>query len=154
MPTTAGSFTALAGVATIVAGRLFGVRELYLLGTALVACVVVAVLAVRFRPTRLRVARRVTPRRVHARQMRGSSWSCPTAARCGSRVVGALRDPVSSTQGARLALAPLPPGGSAKAGYRLPTERRGRHHRPPPGRTQRRARARPALMRPQRGSPT
>jgi uncharacterized protein (DUF58 family) len=37
-----------------------------------------------------------------------------------------LRDPVSSTQGARLQLAGLAPGSSTKAAYRLPTNRRGR----------------------------
>src|SRR5262249_37065744 len=44
-----------------------------------------------------------------------------------------LRDPVGGTRGALLHLAPLRPGESARAAYRLPTTRRGIIARGPPG---------------------
>jgi uncharacterized protein (DUF58 family) len=125
LPTRQGWLAIAAGAIVIVVGRLFGVLELYIIGAALIGIAVGALLAVRFRPVRLRVGRRVTPRRVHAGDTARVELTASNRASWRTPVL-VLRDPVSSTQGASLHLAPLRRGRTARAAYRLPTKRRGR----------------------------
>lgn len=125
MPTRAGWLVLAGAGLAAVSGRLFGIVELFVLAAAMVAMAVVAVLLVRFRPVKVRVARRVTPRRVHAGETARVELHVANRTRLPMPVL-AMRDPVSTTQGARLQLAPLAPGANAKAVYRLPTSRRGR----------------------------
>jgi uncharacterized protein (DUF58 family) len=112
------------GALTVAAGRVFGVLELYLLGTALLLAAIGAVIAVRFRPVRLRIARRVTPNRVHAGDTARVELAVANRTRLRQPLL-VLRDPVSNTRGARLQLAPMAAGETARASYRLPTQARG-----------------------------
>jgi len=125
MPTRAGWLALVGGLAIIAVGRLFGLRELFVVGAGILVCLGAALLAVRFRPVKLRVSRRVTPLRVHAGETARVELLVANRTRLRMPML-ALRDPVSSTQGARLQLAPLAPGASTRAAYRLPTTRRGR----------------------------
>ena len=125
MPTRQGWLALVAGASVVVLGRLFGVLELYVVGAAVIGVAVGAVLAVRLRPVRLRVGRRVTPRRVHAGDTARVELTASNRAKLRTPVLS-LRDPVSSTQGASLHLAPLSHGRTARAAYRLPTRKRGK----------------------------
>jgi uncharacterized protein (DUF58 family) len=122
--TRPGVAVAVGSVGLLVAGRVFGVAELFIAGTAGLALVVVALVAVLRPPPTLDLTRTVRPSRVHA----------GTASRVELRVanqgprrspVVTLCDGVTGTAGARLLLGRLAPGTSVVATYRLPTERRG-----------------------------
>ncbi len=124
MPTRAGWSLMGGGLLTVVAGRLFGVIELFVIGAAAITALPIAVVVVRVRPVRLRVTRQVTPRRVHAGET--ARVELTVANRSRLRMPGVvLHDPVSSTHGARLQLAALPARTSVRAAYTLPTSRRG-----------------------------
>jgi uncharacterized protein (DUF58 family) len=108
----------------LLAARAFGIIELYIAGAVLAILPPTALLYVRAVRVRLRVARSLSPTRVHAGD--------PTRVELGATNLGGrrtpvlrLRDPVGGTRGALLHLAPLRPGESARAAYRLPTTRRG-----------------------------
>jgi uncharacterized protein (DUF58 family) len=122
--TRPGLAVAIGAVGLLVAGRVLGVVELFIAGTAGIALVGVALVAVLRPPPTLDLARTVRPARVHA----------GTASRVELRVanqgprrspVVTLCDGVTGTAGARLLLGRLAPGSSVVATYRLPTERRG-----------------------------
>jgi len=115
----------LVGIGVVVLGRLFGVLELYVVGSGLVTLALVCFLVVRFGRVRLRVARRVTPSRVHVDEPARVELAVRNS---GSRTTPVLRlsDPVSGTPGAALSVSPIRPGTGSKAAYRLPTTRRGR----------------------------
>jgi uncharacterized protein (DUF58 family) len=122
--TREGRLAALAALALVVTARVFGSVELYVLAAALGALVVGARLTVGMTRVRIDVSRELHPPRVHA----GS----PSRVEVRVENVGTrrsplltLRDGVSGTRGARLLVGPLAPGASARAAYRLPTERRG-----------------------------
>jgi uncharacterized protein (DUF58 family) len=110
--------------ALVFVGRLFGIVELYVAGAGAALLVLGAFIYVRTARVRLRVSRSVTPSRVHAGDttrvevgaVNKGTWRTP---------VVRLRDPVGGTRGALLNLAPLRPGETARAAYRLPTARRG-----------------------------
>lgn len=124
MPTRAGWLVAIGGVASIVAGRLLALAELYVLGAVAVALVVVAIVAVRRPLPDLGVERALIPRRVHRG---GDSRVELRVSNRGRRRTPllALHDPVEGTVGARVSLAPVAPGATHSASYRLPTDRRG-----------------------------
>ena len=115
----------LAGAALMIGfGRVLGVLELFVFGSA--AALLVLVVATRAALTRLDlgVRRDVHPPRVHA----GSPSRIELeVANRGARPTPVLRitDGVSGTRGADLGLAPIDPGSRARAAYRLPTDRRG-----------------------------
>lgn len=124
MLTRPGLVVGLAGIALIAAGRVLGVLELVVLGViAVILLAVCLVTVLRSRP-RLELVRDVRPPRVHA--------GTPSRVELAIRNRGAHRspvvrlvDPVTGTGGAELQVAPLEPGESVTAAYRLPTERRG-----------------------------
>jgi uncharacterized protein (DUF58 family) len=124
MLTRTGWLAAGGALVALVVGRLFGVQELFVIGTGGAGLVVLAALRVGLARLRLEVARELHPPRVHA--------GTPSRVELQVRNVGTrrtpvlhLQDPVTGTAGADLLLAPLRPGESARAAYRLPTERRG-----------------------------
>ena len=127
MPTRAGWLVAAGGLTTIAAGRLFGVAELYLLGTCALVLSLVALVLVRQNVPTLEVRRTVHPARV---MLGGAARVEVDIANPGRRrtPVLTLHDRVEGTVGARLTLAPMPTGGRHTAGYRLPTQRRGLVH--------------------------
>ncbi|MEZ5208614.1 MAG: DUF58 domain-containing protein [Acidimicrobiales bacterium] len=122
---TRAGWIALAGaLVMVVAGRVFGVLELYLIAAVLVVLVGALLVWSRARRLQLAVDRRVHPPRAHA----GAPCTVELTIRNdGPRrsPVLEVRDEVSGTHGARLLVGPLDPGTSAAASYRLPTARRG-----------------------------
>jgi uncharacterized protein (DUF58 family) len=111
-------------VGIVLVGRMFGVIELYIVGAAIAALVIVSLLYVRFASLRLRIGRSVSPSRVHAGDATRVEVSATNVNNRRSPLIK-LRDPVGGTRGALLHLAPLAGGATARAAYRLPTSRRG-----------------------------
>jgi uncharacterized protein (DUF58 family) len=109
---------------SVIAGRLLGPIELYVIGGVLAVLLLGAVLYIRLLRLNIAVERLLHPARVHAgtpsrvdlRVRNNSSRRTP---------VLALRDAVTGTRGAHLLLAPLEPRAVVSAAYRLPTEHRG-----------------------------
>ena len=127
MLTRAGWALLAVSVGVILAGRIFGVTELFVAGAIGVLLPLAAFAAVRSSALRLRVRRTLKPARVHA----GDTTRIELAvANAGGRRTPTLMltDPVDGTRGAALTLAPLRSGSSARAAYRLPTTRRGVVH--------------------------
>lgn len=124
MLTRTGWGAAGAGAALLVAGRVTAIVELTVLGGALLALVGLALLVVRLVRLRAVVAREVHPVKVHAGSPTRVELRVTNRGRRRSPVVR-LRDPVAGTRGATVDLAPLAPGTTARAAYRLPTHRRG-----------------------------
>ena len=123
MPTRRG-WTGLAlGVACIIAGRVLGLQELFIVGGVLLALVVAAVAIAIARPLRLGIARNVTPPRLHV----GAVGRVELTLRNGTNRSPVMRmtDHVEGTSGAQLYVSPLASDEVTKAAYRLPTERRG-----------------------------
>ncbi len=124
MPTRSGWTVLFGAVACVVIGRLFGVIELYVMGVALAAAIVLAVVLVLVRRPRVEVHRWIRP-------------SVLTAGDVGRvevlvQQVGAVRspsfeliEPVGADRTARMTVAPLGRDAEVSAGYRVPTERRG-----------------------------
>jgi uncharacterized protein (DUF58 family) len=124
MLTRQGWLVTLGAVVLIFAGRLLGVLELFILGASAAALVLFSVVAVSLARLRVSVERTVTPPRVYA----GSPSRVELSIRNdGNRTTPVVRmfDPVTGTRGADLLLGPLEPGVTARAAYRLPTEKRG-----------------------------
>ena len=124
MLTREGRLAALAAVALVVAARIFGSVELYVLACSLGCLVIGARLTVGFTRVRIDVSRELHPPRVHAGSPSRVEVRVENAGARRSPLLK-LRDGVSGTRGARLLVGPLAPGASARAAYRLPTERRG-----------------------------
>jgi uncharacterized protein (DUF58 family) len=124
MLTRQGWALAIAAVAMIGFGRVLGVLELFLLGSAAVALLVIVVVRAALLRLDVGVRRDVHPPRVHAGSPSRIELEVTNR---GTRPTPVLRivDAVSGTRGADLGLAPIHPGGRARAAYRLPTERRG-----------------------------
>ncbi len=124
MPTRQGWSTLSAGIASIVLGRMFGLIELYIIGSALLAGFTIALLIVNRPLPRLavrRVARPATvgvgePARVDIQVANRSSVRSPKLT---------LWEPVGDKGGAPMQLAPLGAGEAVSAAYRVPTSRRG-----------------------------
>ena len=123
MPTRRGWVCFIAGVLFVVAGRLVGLVELYVVGGILLTLVACAWIIAIMRPIRLGVGRSVSPPRLHV----GSVGKVELALRNGSARSPVLRmtDHVEGTTGAQLFLRPLAKDEVTRAAYRLPTERRG-----------------------------
>jgi uncharacterized protein (DUF58 family) len=119
-----GWLTLAGGALVLVAARLFGLPELFIVGLALVLLPVFGVAWVHRPLPSLAAERRVSPGRVHLGQPSRVELEISNGGRRATPVL-TLRDPVDGTVGARLALAPLRPGATSHAGYRLPTGRRG-----------------------------
>lgn len=112
------------GVLLIVAGRLLGLPELFIVGAVLVALVVLCLASVLLSHPQLIVERSIHPTRVHVGTPARVQLTIVNSGRGRSPVVS-LRDPVSGTPGAEVLLAPLTPGEQATAAYQLPTSVRG-----------------------------
>jgi uncharacterized protein (DUF58 family) len=119
-----GWLVGIGGVALIISGRLFGLIELFSLGAAALVLLAVAVGVVAATKLQLEVGRELSPPRVHAGTLSRVELRVRNV---GLRPTPVLRlvDPVSGTRGAELLLGPLEPQGTARAAYRLPTDKRG-----------------------------
>lgn len=124
MITRRGLVALTLGVGTVVAGRVVGLIELYVIGAVLVALVVMALAQVRLSRVRLAVSRRVVPERVHAGDVARVELRAENVGRRSTPAIE-LHDPVGGTRGAAVSVAPLRRGARAQAAYRLPTSGRG-----------------------------
>jgi len=111
-------------VAAFAIGRVFGLLELYVLGTGLATALALAVAATLRRPPQLVVRRHLRPPTVRAGEAARIDLQVTNPGPRRSPVVQ-LWEPVGDTGGATMNLAPLRRGESAVAAYRLPTSRRG-----------------------------
>lgn len=124
MLTRQGWLGAISAVVLIVAGRLFGIFELFVAGAAAASLVVVCAVAVGLTRLRLDVARELHPLRVFAGTPSRVELEVVNRGRRRTPLLQ-LRDPVGSGRAATVLLAPLRPGEAVRASYRLPTDQRG-----------------------------
>ncbi|MEE9417128.1 MAG: DUF58 domain-containing protein, partial [Acidimicrobiales bacterium] len=110
--------------ALLASGRVLGVIELFVCGVITLALVIAAVIYVIGRRLRLEVRRRIQPPKVHVGTASRVDLSLTNRSTRRSPVL-AIHDSVSGTHGAHLQVAPLRPGATARAAYRLPTSKRG-----------------------------
>ena len=122
--TRRGWATAWGGIGTIVAGRLVGLDELFVVGAAALGVVLVAFVSVRRVRLRLDVFRDVRPSRVPVGATCRVELRIVNRGRVRTPVV-VVTDPVGDGQRARLRLAPLAGGDTRIMRYRLPVHRRG-----------------------------
>jgi len=122
--TVQGWIVALVAVALVAAGRLFGIVELYLLGAGAAGLVIGGAVTVWRTRLRLDIERSLHPPRVHAGSPSRVQLTITNRARRRSPLL-TLHDPVGVGRSASVVVAPLRPGESVQASYRLPTEQRG-----------------------------
>ena len=110
------------GLLTIAVGRLFGLFELFIMGTALITCVIVALLLVTTQKPNIEITRAVDPTDPEVGQIIQVELSLLT----GSRIP-ACDVHEATEEGGRvdISLAPLPSGQVARANYKIATSRRG-----------------------------
>ncbi|MFN8024339.1 MAG: DUF58 domain-containing protein [Acidimicrobiales bacterium] len=111
-------------ITSFVIGRVFGILELYVLGVGVVSALLVAVGTMLRTPPRLAVRRLVDPSTVQAGDPARVDLQIANAGNRRSPVLQ-LWEPVGSTGGATMNLAPLRPRERSTAAYRLPTSARG-----------------------------
>ncbi|MEM1334727.1 MAG: hypothetical protein AAGG08_14845, partial [Actinomycetota bacterium] len=128
MPTRQGYVVAVAAVAAIVVGRVFGIIELYVIGAGLGLALLFGVAYVAVRLPRLGVARWVHPSMLAA----GDTGSVDLDLVHGGSAPSArflleetIRRPNESDQLAPLGVEPLAPGERLRTGYDLATATRG-----------------------------
>ncbi|GAC1318003.1 MAG: DUF58 domain-containing protein [Acidimicrobiales bacterium] len=110
---------------SMLAGRLLGLEDLYLVGAGLVLVGIAALVYVRAVSPHLEATRRVLPARVHAGSSSRVELTIVNQGR-GRSPVASVQDPFDGgSRWARFLVAPLGPGEAARAAYRLPTDRRG-----------------------------
>src|SRR5262245_55574836 len=124
MLTRQGWFVGLGGVAFLLAGRILGAYELFLIGTTMIGLVACCAAYVGFSRLRIDVTRELHPPRVHCGSPSRVDLRVENVGRRHTPVLG-LRDAVSGTRGANLLVGPLKPGEVERAAYRLPTDKRG-----------------------------
>ncbi|MGD9996642.1 MAG: DUF58 domain-containing protein [Ilumatobacteraceae bacterium] len=111
-------------IAAFVIGRVFGIVELFVLGAGIGAAILVAVVTLSRTPPRLAVRRLIDPSTVQAGDAARVDIQIANAGSRRSPVVQ-LWEPVGSSGGATMNLAPLRPRERSTAAYRLPTSGRG-----------------------------
>jgi uncharacterized protein (DUF58 family) len=111
-------------IAAFVIGRVFGIIELFVLGVGIASALLVAVVTLSGRQPRLAVRRLVEPSTV---QSGDAARVDIQIANAGGRRTPVLQlwEPVGSSGGATMNLAPLRPRERSTAAYRLPTSNRG-----------------------------
>lgn len=123
-PTRQGIVVAISAVLAVVAGRLFGVLELYLIGAAMALASLVGLIVVVVRRPRVDVHRWIRPSVLTAGDVGRVEVLVQQIGR-GRSPGFELIEPVGLTRTARMAVAPLGPDTEVSAGYRIPTDRRG-----------------------------
>lgn len=124
MPTRAGRLLIVAALTAIVAGRLLALAELTTIGVAGLLLVASACVLTIRRPD-LRTTRTIGSRRIHVGSTVRVELTIENTGRRRSPIVR-IHETVPGTAGADLWIPPLRAGHPRRAGYRLPTERRGR----------------------------
>ncbi|TMM10760.1 MAG: DUF58 domain-containing protein [Actinobacteria bacterium] len=125
MPTRRGWLLGVGSIVSMLAGRLVGMVELYVLGAAGIALTIGAVVYVRALRCQLEVARTLHPARVHAGgtslvqlAVRNVAWRRSPTLVASDPFDGGKRV-------ARFLVPPLGSSDSGRAAYRVPTEQRG-----------------------------
>ncbi len=124
-PTRAGLGLALIGLGLVIAGRMFGILELFLLAAMCAGALILAAIYTSTVRLDLSIGRVATPARLRA----GTPARIDLALRnrSGRRTpVLSAHDRVQGGRGASVLLAPIAGGTEARIAYRLPTHRRGR----------------------------
>ena len=125
MPTRRGWTLLIAALPLAVAGRLFGLVELYVLAVGALALIGGAVAFVRWRQVTVEAHRTLHPPRVHAGASSRVDLEVHNASPRRTPVLS-VRDPFArGWRWARFLVAPLHPGARSRAAYRLPTDQRG-----------------------------
>ena len=125
MITRRGWLVLLGSGALSMAGRMLGLIELFSLAAGATALVIASGIYVRLIRFRFEATRQPHPTRVHAGQASRVELAVRNSGTRRSPVM-VVRDPFDrGRRWARFLLAPLQPGETARAAYRLPTERRG-----------------------------
>lgn len=124
MPTRTGVATAVCAVLCLIAGRIFGIFELYVIAAAMLALVLCASLWVLLNWRSLQVNRSVSPPRLHA-----GTTSTVTLNLSNDRLlptpVAQITDEVDGAIRADAHVPPIRRKSSTRASYRVPTETRG-----------------------------
>lgn len=110
------------GLLTIAAGRLFGLIELFIMGTALITCVVVAMLLVTTQRPHIEIGRSTIPTEPEVGQTIQVGLSLHTSSRVPACDV---YETLAGGNQVHIALAPLPSGQVARANYQLVAQQRG-----------------------------
>ena len=110
------------GLSTFAVGRLFGLAELFIMGAALITCVIVAVLLVSIQRPNIEIGRHVQPAEPEAGQTLHIGLSLHTNSRVPACDVYEF---VEDGGKVHIALAPLPSGQVARANYQIATHHRG-----------------------------
>lgn len=122
---TRHGWTALVAAAACFAiGRVFGLIELYVLGSGIVIALLVSIISVQRRLPPLNVRRIVSPAMVAVGEPARVDIQLANVGRQASPYLQ-LWEPVGQNGGAPMQLAKLGPGQAAGAAYRVPTARRG-----------------------------
>lgn len=124
MLTRQGWATLGATIAVFVSARLFGLIELYVLGTALALLLGSAIVATLRPLPRLEVRRRARPEMVSVGEHSTVELSVANASHRRTPKLS-LWEPVGDSGGAAMQMAPLRTGDSVAATYRVPSDRRG-----------------------------
>ena len=123
--TRRGQLLLLGALLLVISGRMFALPELFGLAAAALALVVGGCLYVWLASYRVSAVRQVRPPRVHAGGGSRVELSVRNQGNRRTPVLG-TRDPFDGgRRWARFQLAPLDPGETARAAYRLPTDERG-----------------------------
>lgn len=124
MLTRRGWLAAVLAVLIVLAGRVVGIYDLYVIGAVLLALVALCAAWVGWARLQLSVVRRVQPARVHVGE---SSRVELRVTNLGNRrtPVLDLQEPVSGTPGAAADIGPILPESSGRVAYQLPTDQRG-----------------------------
>jgi uncharacterized protein (DUF58 family) len=123
--TRQGAIATAVSVALVVAGRLFAIFELFVVGAGGAALVIGAVAVTGLTRLRLDVARQLRPPRIHAGEPATVTLLVTNGGRRRTPVIQ-LRDTVGPGRTASVVLSPLAPGEHVTAVYSLPGEHRGR----------------------------
>lgn len=124
MPTSTGWMLLALGVVAIVAGRAFAILEFYVIGTAAISAVVVALAARLVHPSRLSLSRLVSSGMVTVAEPVEVTLHVTNLARLPSPTVR-LNEHVSGEPDAGFGLAPVPGNSTATSSYQLQPMRRG-----------------------------
>jgi uncharacterized protein (DUF58 family) len=124
MPNRHGITALVIGAISVVVGRVFGLIELYVLGVGLWLAVLVAVLSTRRPLPPMQVARATQPTIVSVGEPARVDIQLRNRGRRRSPHLD-LWEPVGARGGAPMQMAPVRPGDSVRAAYRVPTTKRG-----------------------------
>ncbi|MCP3987741.1 MAG: DUF58 domain-containing protein [Actinomycetia bacterium] len=123
-PTRAGLGLIITTIACVIAGRVLGLLELFVLAAMGAAALILAAIYTSTVRLDLGVGRSATPARLRAGSPARVDLVLHNRGRRGTPVISA-HDSVQDARGAALMLAPIRSGGEARIAYRLPTHRRG-----------------------------